>query len=54
MIEKYQIATLHVVPHEVACLVIAHAVPRLGLVGACRQVIDAECIGLGFSDFISQ
>jgi hypothetical protein len=48
VIEKYQIATLHVVAHKVARLIIAYAGPRFGFIGTSSKVIDAECVGLGF------
>src|SRR6188474_2217475 len=50
VIEKAEIALLHVVPQHVSRLVVAHAVPSGGGVSGAREVIDAEGRGFGLEE----
>ena len=48
VVEQYTVAGLHLVAHEVACLIIAHAVPCDGLIGQRSEIVDAAVAGFGF------
>ena len=45
VVEQHAVADLHLVAHEVARLVVAHAVPRLG--ADALEVVDGERVGFG-------
>jgi len=45
---EHLVADLHLVAHEIARLVVAHAEPRGAVPGRTRKVVDAELVGLGF------
>ena len=53
MVEKREIAHLHVVAHVVARLVVAHAEPRRRLLRRAREIVDRHLVGLGFHQPIS-
>jgi hypothetical protein len=48
MVEQHAVADLHLVAHEVARLVVAHAPPVDGLFRHRQHVVDADHGGLGF------
>ena len=48
MIEQHLVADLHLVAHEIARLIVAHAEPGAAAPRRTRQVVDAELVGLGF------
>ena len=48
MIEEDQIALLHLVAHEVARLIVAHAIPCHGLFGQGSKVVNADIAWFGF------
>lgn len=50
MIEETQVAHAHGVAHEVASLVITHAVPVFGLFGSRLEMVNAKHIGFGFQE----
>ena len=47
MIEKNRVPDAHLVTHEIARLIVAHAVPIYGLIGKSRQIIDRNVRRLG-------
>src|SRR6266496_2455020 len=48
VIEKRPVADLHMVAHEIARLIVAHAEPRRRTVLGPREVVDRELVGLVF------
>src|SRR5690606_32946312 len=50
VIEEREIAALHLVPHEVTGLIVAHAVPVRLASRRCRKVVDAEYVRLGLHE----
>src|SRR5690606_16782168 len=50
VIEEREVAPLHLVPHVIAGLIVAHSVPVGPPSRRCRQVVDAEHVRLGFHE----
>jgi len=48
VIEQHAVAGLHLVAHEVARLIVAHAVPGHALIGQGGEVVDAAISWFGF------
>src|SRR5690606_19966750 len=46
----HRIADLHLVPHVVARLVVAHARPRLDPARTLREILDGKVVGFGFHE----
>src|SRR5690606_22197924 len=51
VVEQHLVADFHAITHEVAGLVVAHAVPRLG--PDAFEVVDGECVGFGLHQPVS-
>ena len=48
VIEQHAVSNAHAIAHEVAGLIIAHTIPRHGLLRFGRQVVNRHIGGFGF------